>query len=109
LLSVSAVNTPSSSGSSTPVNLSLPATPDALPVGVPGPPAPQRGVQRRPITATTCYICYDPFQSLADAVWCRGTCGQNVCVYCFDEWIDSRNEHSITCPFWYAYLAIKSS
>jgi hypothetical protein len=107
--SVKPINTPSSSRSSIHLILSPPATPTALAVGLPGPSTLQRGVQRQPITATTtCYICYDPFQSPVDAVWCRGTCGQNVCVYCFDEWIESRSEHNITCPYWYVYLAIHS-
>ncbi|PMD36670.1 hypothetical protein L207DRAFT_568885 [Hyaloscypha variabilis F] len=97
--SVVDINTPSSSGSSTPIipPLIIPAVPAVV---VPGPAIPPAAVQRRPITAsTTCYVCYEHFQSPADTVWCRGTCGQNLCLGCFDGWIESRNGLDITCPF----------
>ncbi|KAE9379010.1 hypothetical protein N431DRAFT_553320 [Stipitochalara longipes BDJ] len=98
--SVVIVNTPASSRSSTPVILSATVTPAATAIGVLGLATPQAGVQRRPITtSTTCYVCDDHFQSPSDAVWCRGTCGQNLCFHCFDRWIETQDGLSITCPF----------
>jgi len=99
--SVVGINTPSSSGSSTPAVLPPPNAPAAPAVLVPAPATPPAAVQRRPVT--TCNVCYDDLHSPTDAVWCRGTCGQNVCLHCMNTWIETLalGGRSITCPHWY--------
>ncbi|KUJ12729.1 uncharacterized protein LY89DRAFT_687691 [Mollisia scopiformis] len=59
-------------------------------------------VRRRPITADTfCYVCYDPIVRDADAAWCHGSCGQNVCLVCYATWIMTQTTagEQITCGF----------
>lgn len=53
------------------------------------------GVTRRPIT-DSCGICIDAIQTLDDAVWCRGQCGQNLHVHCWDEWIRQQSSNRST-------------
>ena len=97
----SGTNTPSTSGSLTPVLLHPALAQAAVLLGAPGPSATPARVQRRPIVeGTECGICLDPIYHPVDAVWCRGTCGQNVHVECFDEWRSYQNANSLLCTYW---------
>jgi len=69
-----------------------------------GPPTGTRRVSRRPLS--DCYACLEPIDRLEDAVWCRSTCGQNICTECFEHWRISQIRHMrpVTCGFWYISL-----
>ncbi|CZR54499.1 uncharacterized protein PAC_04383 [Phialocephala subalpina] len=104
------INTPSSSGRSSPVVVSPPRSParSAAPNPSSASSASSVPVRRRPITAdTTCYVCYEPIASAAEAAWCRGSCGQNICLTCFAEWITEQtsNGRRIACGLWYVFLS----
>ena len=60
-------------------------------------------VNRRPLT-DPCYICVLPIDDPEDAVWCRGSCGQNFHAECFHMWAESQvnGGRDIECGFWYA-------
>ena len=69
-----------------------------------GPRTGTRRVSRRPLS--DCYACLEPIDRLEDAVWCRSTCGQNICTECFEHWRISQIRHMqpVTCGFWYVSL-----
>jgi hypothetical protein len=106
---VLAFNTPSSSDSSTPVVSSRPSMPSNEILRPPGPSSVQAIAQRQPIAPDTeCGICLEPILRAEDAVWCRGTCGQNLHTECFDEWRPYRNGNPVLCTYWFV-LAFMSS
>jgi hypothetical protein len=104
------ISTPSS-GSSSPVIVSPPRSSRSASVARSAAPSPSIAgsavlvsVQRRPLNAdTTCYVCYDPIASEADAAWCRSSCGQNICLTCLMGWVTEQRRvgGAIACGFWY--------
>lgn len=99
-------DTPSSSGTSTPTDAALPSWPA---VEAPSTMSPIQGlIGRRPISNTSCYICYELIEHYEDAAWCRRGCGQNVHLECFETWRDQlegmRPPRAVTCGFWYVFL-----
>ena len=61
--------------------------------------------QRRPLGP--CYICYEQTERSDDAVWCRSSCGQNVCNECFELWRRSQEGvRELRCGFWYVMLSL---
>ena len=55
---------------------------------------------RKPL-AEACYVCYEPFSGPGDAVWCRGSCGQNLHRECFEQWSSGKGRRHVKCAFWY--------
>ncbi|KAF4624458.1 hypothetical protein G7Y89_g13712 [Cudoniella acicularis] len=93
----------SSSGSYAPVTAFAPAPPN---LHSPLPPSSQRvephaAVLRRPLPDTCC-VCLETINNASDAVWCRSTCGQNICTECFETW--NRDQSSlgrlVRCVYW---------
>jgi hypothetical protein len=104
------VNTPSPSVSSSPPLFSQQRTRGRTGLEAPEPAVHPASVQRRPITSDTdCAICTELIENAADAVWCRGTCGQNLHIECFGEWRTFRDDDdNLLCIYWYvlAYLLL---
>ncbi|KAE8448437.1 hypothetical protein EG329_009502 [Mollisiaceae sp. DMI_Dod_QoI] len=101
------INTPSSSGRSSPVIVLSSGSSRSVSQARSAAPSPSSArstasvhVRRRPITAdTTCYACYEPITRATDAAWCRGSCGQNICLTCHIDWVTSQRQarRTITC------------
>ena len=62
--------------------------------------APANVAIRKPLT-NPCYICYEAFEGLDDATFCRARCGQNVHRECFEQWIRGKERDQVTCSFWF--------
>ncbi|KAI0394547.1 hypothetical protein F5Y17DRAFT_251150 [Xylariaceae sp. FL0594] len=48
-----------------------------------------------------CPICFSPFESAEDTVYCRATCGQNMHTECFEMWAATGRKSArdtVTCP-----------
>ena len=57
-------------------------------------------VIRKPLT--DCPVCFLPITDASDAVWCRGSCGQNMCYGCFLLWINQLLDQGrqVACGYW---------
>jgi hypothetical protein len=56
---------------------------------------------RRPLT-DPCPVCLLDINDPSDAVWCKASCGQNVCNDCFGEWREASIDQNIPlkCVYW---------
>jgi hypothetical protein len=110
------INTPSSSGTSSPFLLSPPQSPGLPPSPSPSPSPPEsvssessrnstQYAERRALPEM-CPICYEFITGPSEAVWCRSTCGQNICNGCFEEWNEQQRSsiHPLRCMYWYDCL-----
>ncbi|OTB09821.1 hypothetical protein K445DRAFT_323604 [Daldinia sp. EC12] len=55
---------------------------------------------RKPLEGD-CPICFMPFESAEDTVYCRVTCGQNIHKECFEMWAITKRKSTkdqVTCP-----------
>ncbi|KAE9371568.1 hypothetical protein N431DRAFT_491910 [Stipitochalara longipes BDJ] len=59
---------------------------------------PRVAVERKPL-GEDCYVCYEPFDSPDNAVWCRRRCGQNIHKECFEQWCQGKVLRDIICGY----------